>query len=76
MSSLWCFNAFNPFFIMLGRDPGVAAEAPSTLILREAFTNLKYGLGSALSIVLMLVLLVLTVIYLWVTKGTAGAEEV
>ena len=76
MSSLWCFNAFNPFFIMLGRDPGVAAEAPSTLILREAFTNLKYGLGSALSIVLMLVLLVLTVIYLWVTKGTAGAEGV
>lgn len=76
MTSLWSFNSFNSFYIMLGRDPGVAAEVPSTLILREAFTNLKYGLGSALSIVLMLVLLVITIVYLRVTRGAAGAEEV
>ncbi len=76
MSTLWNFNAFNQFFIMLGRDPGVAAEVPSTLILREAFTNFQYGIGSALSIILMLILLAITVIYLRVLQGTAGVEEV
>jgi multiple sugar transport system permease protein len=76
MSILWNFNAFNQFFIMLGRDPGIAAEVPSTLILREAFTNLKYGIGSALSIVLMLILLVITTVYLYALRGTAGAEEI
>lgn len=75
MSILWNFNAFNQFFIMLGRDPGVAAEVPSTLILREAFSNFNYGIGSALSIILMMILLVITVIYLRVLKGTAGSEE-
>ena len=74
-SLLWNFNAFNQFYIMLGRDPGIAAEVPSTLILREAFTNLKYGIGSALSIVLMLILLVITTVYLIALRGTAGAEE-
>ena len=76
MSILWNFNAFNQFYVMLGRDPGVAAEVPSTLILREAFTNLRYGIGSALSIILMLVLLIVTVVYLRVLRATAGAEEV
>jgi multiple sugar transport system permease protein len=76
MSILWNFNAFNQFYVMLGRDPGVAAEVPSTLILREAFTNLQYGIGSALSIILMLVLLIVTVVYLRVLRATAGAEEV
>lgn len=75
MSILWNFNAFNQFYIMLGRDPGIAAEVPSTLILRETFTNLKYGIGSALSIVLMLILLVITTVYLIALRGTAGAEE-
>ena len=76
MSILWNFNAFNQFYVMLGRDPGVAAEVPSTLILREAFTNLRYGIGSALSIILMLILLTVTVVYLRVLRATAGAEEV
>ena len=76
MSILWNFNAFNQFYVMLGRDPGVAAEVPSTLILREAFTNLRYGIGSALSIILMLILLIVTVVYLRVLRATAGAEEV
>ncbi len=76
MSMLWNFNAFNQFFVMLGRDPGVAAEVPSTLILREAFTNFQYGIGSALSIILMLILLAITIIYLRVLRGTAGVEEV
>jgi ABC-type sugar transport system permease subunit len=76
MSMLWNFSAFNQFFVMLGRDPGVAAEVPSTLILREAFTNFQYGIGSALSIILMLILLAITIIYLRVLRGTAGVEEV
>ena len=60
---------------MLGRDRS-GGGGPVHADTARGLHQPQRGLGSALSIVLMLVLLVLTVIYLWVTKGTAGAEEV
>lgn len=61
LSGIWNFHAFNQFYVLLGADPG-SAHVPSTFILQEAFTNLHYGLGAAMSVVLMLVILVLTVL--------------
>lgn len=72
LSSIWNFHAFNQFFILLGRDPGTA-DVPSTLILREAFNNLHYGLGSAMAVVLTLVVLVLTIISLKVKRREEDA---
>lgn len=75
LNTLWNLNAFNQFFVMLGRDPGLEADVPSTLILREAFSNFNFGVGSAMSIVLMGVLLLLTVIYIRALRANEGAEE-
>ncbi|MFO7312170.1 MAG: sugar ABC transporter permease [Bacillota bacterium] len=64
VSILWNYNAFNQFYVMLGKDPGPAADVPSTLILRETFNTFNFGVGSAMSVVLMGVMLVLTMVYL------------
>lgn len=64
MSILWNFNAFNQFHVMLGRDPGLHADVPSTLIMREAFQSFNFGVGSAMSFALMAFTLVFTIIYL------------
>lgn len=77
MSVLWNFNAFNQFYIMLGRDPGVAADVPSTLILREAFSSFNFGVGSAMSFALMGFTLVFTALYLWTLRARdqKGGQE-
>lgn len=64
LSILWNYNAFNQFHVMLGRDPGVAADVPSTLILRESFTSFNFGVGSAMSLALMAIMLLFTVVYM------------
>jgi len=64
LSILWNFNAFNQFYVMLGSDPGVAAEVPSTLILRAAFDSFHYGIGAAMSVVLMAIMLIFTILYI------------
>ncbi|NLG70266.1 MAG: sugar ABC transporter permease, partial [Firmicutes bacterium] len=73
MSILWNYNAFNQFFIMLGRDPGEAADVPSTLILRETFTSFNFGGGSAMSVALMIIMLVFTVLYLRALRSPVSA---
>ncbi len=64
LSVLWNFNAFNQFYIMLGTDPGITADVPSTLILREAFNAFHYGIGAAMSVVLMGIMLIFTIFYI------------
>lgn len=75
MSVLWNYNAFNQFFVMLGRDPGPAADVPSTLIQRESFTTFDFGVGAAMSLALMVVMLVFTVFYLRVLRGDNSLAE-
>lgn len=75
MSVLWNYNAFNQFFIMLGRDPGEAADVPSTLILRETFTGFNFGVGSAMSVALMVIMLGFTALYLRALRSPAALKE-
>lgn len=75
MSVLWNYNAFNQFYVMLGKDPGWAADVPSTLIHRESFTTFDFGVGAAMSLALMAIMLIFTAIYLRaVRRGSSLAE--
>lgn len=74
MNILWNFNAFNQFYVMLGSDPGLAAEVPSTLILRQAFNHLDYGLGSALSMMLFAIMIVVTGLYFYFFRIRSGED--
>ncbi len=75
LSILWNFNAYNQFRVMLGEDPGVYAEVPSTFIVREAFKNLRYGLGAAMSVVLVCVMTIVAVVYLRTLKPGKSVED-
>lgn len=73
LSTIWTFYAFNQFYVMLGSDPGYQADVPSTLILREAFTHFHYGIGSAMSVILMTIMIVFALLYI---KKIRPGEEV
>ncbi|MGE5584505.1 MAG: carbohydrate ABC transporter permease [Bacillota bacterium] len=75
LSILWNFNAYNQFKVMLGDDPGVYAEVPSTFVVRQAFDNLRYGLGASMSVVLVLMMTVVAVIYLKILKPGKSVED-
>lgn len=75
LSILWNYNAFNQFHVMLGRDPGLAADVPSTLILRESFTTFDFGVGSAMSLALMAIMLIFTAIYLRALRSPQGGNR-
>jgi multiple sugar transport system permease protein len=64
LSTIWTFYAFNQFYVMLGADPGYQSDVPATLILREAFTSLHYGIGSAMSVILMVIMTVFAILYI------------
>ena len=70
LNLIWNFHAFNQFYILLGADPG-RAHVPSTFILQEAFKNLHYGLGSAMAVVLMIVILILTAVSFRLRRGSS-----
>jgi multiple sugar transport system permease protein len=60
ISMIWNFHAFNQFYVMLGADTSARVAVPSLVIHREAFTSLHYGLGSAMAVIMLLVVFVLT----------------
>ena len=70
LNVIWNFHAFNQFYILLGGSPG-DAHVPSTFIMQEAFSNLHYGLGSAMSVVLVVIVLIMTVIALRIKRGAS-----
>ncbi|HLV09348.1 MAG TPA: sugar ABC transporter permease [Halanaerobiales bacterium] len=65
MNILWNFNAYNQFRVLFGEIQSRGTEVPATLIMTQAFSHFKYGLGSALSVIWMLVLLSITILYLY-----------
>jgi multiple sugar transport system permease protein len=58
---------------MTGGGPGNATMIPSAYTLVQAYVNLDWGYAASLSVVLLAILLVLTALYMKVTKGV---EEV
>jgi multiple sugar transport system permease protein len=57
---IWNFHSFNQFYVMLGGDTSARAVIPALVIQREAFTNMLYGIGSAMSTVMLIIIFVLS----------------
>lgn len=65
---LWTFNDFNvPYTLFAGSTPA-SADLISVHIRQSSFITWNFGLGSAMSVLLLLFLLVVTVGYLAVTS--------
>jgi multiple sugar transport system permease protein len=65
---LWTFNDFNTPFVLFGATPPKSADLISIHIFGNSFVNWNFGLGSAMSVLLLVFLLVVTGLYLFVTN--------
>jgi multiple sugar transport system permease protein len=65
---LWTFNDFNTPFILFGGNQPPAGDLISIHIYNTSFVNLNFGFGSAMSVLLLLFLLVVTGIYLLIGR--------
>lgn len=65
---LWSFNDFNTPYVLFGASAPDAADLISIHIYQSSFVTWNFGLGSAMSVLLLLFLLVVTSIYLIVTS--------
>ena len=58
------FRTFDEAFILTGGGPGRSTETVSLFIYRNSFSFFDVGYGSALSILLLLVLMIITIFYM------------
>jgi multiple sugar transport system permease protein len=64
MLFLWTFNDFNTPFVLFGPSAPRSADIMSIHIYSNSFVNWNFGLGSAMSVLLLAFLLVVTLGYL------------
>ncbi len=64
ISTIWDFKIFDQIYVMTGGGPAHSTEVISVATWREAFTQLDFGMGSALAILLFVVLALVTIIYI------------
>ncbi|GIH17504.1 carbohydrate ABC transporter permease [Rugosimonospora africana] len=65
---LWSFNDFNTPYVLFGSAAPHAADLISIHIYQSSFVTWNFGLGSAMSVLLLLFLLVVTAVYLYATS--------
>jgi multiple sugar transport system permease protein len=65
---LWTFNEFNTPYVLFGPAPPHAADLLSLHIYVNSFVNLNFGLGSAMSVLLLAFLMIVSVVYIRVFR--------
>ncbi|WP_354639389.1 carbohydrate ABC transporter permease [Kitasatospora camelliae] len=72
---LWTFNDFNTPFILFGKAAPEAADLISVHIYQSSFVTWNFGAGSAMSVLLLFFLLLVTSAYLFLTSRSRGADD-
>ena len=65
---LWVFNDFNTPYILFGTAQPPAGDLISFHIYNASFLSWDFGVGSAMSVLLLLFLLVMSLLYLYFTQ--------
>jgi multiple sugar transport system permease protein len=74
MMFLWTFNDFNTPFVLFGTSPPPSVDLISIHIYENSFVNWNFGLGAAMSVLMLVFLLVVTGLwFLWDRKGQRHA---
>ncbi|MFD9502939.1 carbohydrate ABC transporter permease [Streptomyces sp. NPDC060035] len=72
---LWTFNDFNTPYVLFGKSAPENADLISIHIYQSSFVTWNFGSGSAMSVLLLLFLLIVTAGYLFLTsRGRKGAD--
>jgi multiple sugar transport system permease protein len=72
---LWTFNDFNTPYVLFGQSPPPAADLLSLHIYVNSFINWNFGLGSAMSVLLLIFLLIVSLIFLRVFRVGGEVNE-
>jgi multiple sugar transport system permease protein len=72
---LWTFNEFNTPFVLFGQAPPSSADLLSLHIYVNSFVDLNFGLGSAMSVLLLVFLMISTLIYLRIFRVGGGGSR-
>ncbi|MEU6373173.1 sugar ABC transporter permease [Streptomyces sp. NPDC046909] len=72
---LWTFNDFNTPYVLFGRTAPEAADLISVHIYQASFVTWNFGTGSAMSVLLLLFLLLVTGAYLALTARGRKASH-
>ncbi|RSN60432.1 ABC transporter permease [Amycolatopsis sp. WAC 04182] len=70
---LWTFNDFNTPYVLFGASAPKEASLISIHIYQSSFVTWNFGLGSAMSVLLLLFLLVVSTVYLGLTARRRNA---
>lgn len=68
MTIIWSFLSFDYVYILTQGGPAGSTEVLSTLLYREAFTNLHAGYASAIGVVMAAISGVVVAAYLWIRR--------
>ncbi|GAA2086152.1 sugar ABC transporter permease [Streptomyces albiaxialis] len=71
---LWTFNDFNVPYVLFGKSAPESADLISLHIYQSSFVTWDFGAGSAMSVLLLLFLMVVTGLYLLLTQRGGKAE--
>ncbi|GAA3206622.1 sugar ABC transporter permease [Actinocorallia longicatena] len=71
---LWTFNDFNTPYVLFGASAPREASLISIHIYQSSFVTWNFGLGSAMSVLLLLFLLLVTAVYLGITSRRRKAH--
>jgi N,N'-diacetylchitobiose transport system permease protein len=72
-STIWDFKIFDQIYVMAAGVPDRAADTAAVAAYREGFALSHYGLGSAVAVVLFLILLLFSLLYVRLI-GKEGQE--
>ncbi len=64
ISTIWDFKIFDQIYILSGGGPARRTEVLAFTAYREAFTQSDFGLGSALAMILFVILIAVTIVYI------------
>ncbi|WP_189762885.1 carbohydrate ABC transporter permease [Streptomyces xanthochromogenes] len=73
---LWTFNDFNTPYVLFGKSAPAAADLISIHIYQSSFVTWNFGTGSAMSVLLLLFLLIVTGGYLLLTSRGRKTPDV
>jgi N,N'-diacetylchitobiose transport system permease protein len=71
LSTIWDFGVFNQIYVMLNARPSSDYYTIAIYSYRESFGVAQYGLGAAISVVMVLVLVIVTLFYVRETVKVA-----